>query len=99
MENLSEPRTDVAGAPVQCVVTDAVLRDVRELFESEFGGRDPFPGAVDRAGTRLVRLGLAKNLGRHTYGGGSYGERPDVWTRFELTPEGKRLIDSHGRSR
>ena len=92
---MNKPK-DVDRPPVHAVVTDAVLRDVRALHDSQFGGRDPFPGAVGRVGTRLVKLGLARNLGRHTYAAGSYGERPDVWTRFELTEEGQQLIDIHG---
>jgi predicted component of type VI protein secretion system len=99
MSKTEESPTNAATTSQQQVVTAAVLRDLRELFESEFGGRDPFPGAVGRVGSWLVKLGLARRLGRHTYNSGSYGERPDEWTRFECTEKGKQVIATHGRSR
>ncbi len=74
-------------------LTREQIEQLRQLVESE---DTELPGAVGRTGTALVRLGLAVRLGRCTYSGGSYGERPDVWIRFELTPKGKRLAKQLG---
>ena len=53
--------TDANETSEQPFVTDAVMKDLRELVRSYSG---PLPGATGRAGTKLVRLGLARNLGR-----------------------------------
>ena len=86
--------TDANETSEQPFVTDAVMKDLRELVRSYSG---PLPGAIGRAGTKLVRLGLARNLGRVTYSGGKYGENPTIYTQFEITEQGKQLLNQPGR--
>lgn len=67
-----------------------------ELLRDEnaqgMSNQNPFPGAIGRRGSALVRLGLAINLGRHIYANNrpEIGERPDAYVRFELTNKGRK---------
>ena len=67
---------------------------LRLLVESK---NSPYPGAIGRAGTILVRYDLARRLGPVTYAG-TYRQQqiPERWVAFELTPAGKTACKELG---
>ena len=67
---------------------------LQALIESE---EETFPGAIGRKGAILVRHGLARRLGLHTYNAGKIGvELPDRYVAFELTPRGNAACKELG---
>lgn len=78
-------------------LSGSALEGLRHLWDVDrFKFKGHFPGAIGRAGTTLVKRGLAENLGRTVYAGNcpSMGEGPDAYTEFRITEAGRKMARS-----
>ncbi|MEW8120043.1 MAG: hypothetical protein AB2792_23020 [Candidatus Thiodiazotropha sp.] len=72
-------------------LTDVQRRGLKQLFNDERFG-SVHSGAIGRAGTGLVKKGLAERIGYTIYAG-NYRNKciPEAWIKFKLTEKGRKL--------
>ena len=81
---------------MKCLGTDPKIAKALREYAQSLCGNYPFPGAIGRHGTILVKKGLAERVGLWTYADNTRGELPDRWVRFNLTNLGRELCSSLG---